>query len=84
MCEPGTCEDCCSTDEWIVPSGLTSTNRPRPATETRRNATQVSRTPRVVTAPQRRLERSGGTGASVTTTSEPDVTNPYERTEPAP
>ena len=25
MCEPGTCEDCCSTDEWIAPSGLTST-----------------------------------------------------------
>ena len=22
MCEPGTCEDCCSTDEWIVPAGL--------------------------------------------------------------
>ena len=34
MCEPGTCEDCCSTDEWIVPSGLTSTIRPRPATQT--------------------------------------------------
>ena len=34
MCEPGTCEDCCSTDEWIVPSGLTSKNRHRPATQT--------------------------------------------------
>ena len=22
MCEPGTCEDCCSTDEWIVPASL--------------------------------------------------------------
>lgn len=22
MCEPGTCEDCCSTDEWIAPSDL--------------------------------------------------------------
>ena len=24
----------CETDTWIVPSGLASTNRPRPATET--------------------------------------------------
>ena len=29
------------TDEWIVPSGLTSTNRPRPATETRREPEPV-------------------------------------------
>ena len=41
MCEPGTCEDCCSTDEWIVPSGLTSTIRPRPATQTRREPEPV-------------------------------------------
>ena len=41
MCEPGTCEDCCSTDEWIMPSGLTSPDSARPATETRREAERV-------------------------------------------
>lgn len=49
MCEPGTCEDCCSTDEWIVPSGLTPTNRHRVSPETASHTmpgTQPPPTPR--------------------------------------
>lgn len=44
----------CETDEWIVPSGLTSTDSARPATQARRE-------PENVHAPA--LTRDGFTGA---------------------
>ena len=58
----GTCEDCCSTDTWVVPSGLTSAETGRPAPETRQEPEPAhSPTPTRDSAVEAlRLARDGG------------------------
>ena len=59
----GTCEDCCSTDTWVVPSGLTSAETGRPATETHEqteDAPAPALTVHGSTAALRALGRDGG------------------------